>query len=51
MVSELTDTTSKEWNCFRDLITKVRKQGISENIFAVYSVPYFGIGERYTNNL
>ena len=50
-ISELTDTTSKEWNCFRDLITKVRKQGISENIFAVYSVPYFVIGERYTNNL
>lgn len=50
-MSELTDTTSKEWNCFRDLITKVRKQGISENIFAVYSVPYFVIGERYTNNL
>ena len=50
-ISELTDTTSKEWDCFRDLITKVRKQGISENIFAVYSVPYFVIGERYTNNL
>lgn len=50
-ISELTDTTSKEWNCFRDLIKKVRKQGISENIFAVYSVPYFVIGERYTNNL
>ena len=50
-ISELTDTTSKEWNCFRDLIKKVRDQGISENIFAVYSVPYFVIGERYTNNL
>lgn len=50
-ISELTDTTSKEWDCFRDLITKVRKQGISENIFAVYSVPYFVIGERFTNNL
>lgn len=50
-MSELTDITSKEWNCFRDLITKIRKQGISENIFAVYSVPYFVIGERYTNNL
>lgn len=50
-ISELTDTTSKEWNCFRNFITKVRKQGISENIFAVYSVPYFVIGERYTNNL
>ena len=50
-ISELTNTTSKEWNCFRDLIKKVRDQGISENIFAVYSVPYFVIGERYTNNL
>ena len=50
-ISELTDTTSKEWNCFRDLIKKIREQGISENIFAVYSVPYFVIGERYTNNL
>ena len=50
-ISELTNITSKEWACFRDFIDKVRKQGISENIFAVYSVPYFVIGERYTNNL
>ena len=50
-ISELTNITSKEWACFRDFIDKVRSQGISENIFAVYSVPYFVIGERYTNNL